>query len=124
MADITAKKTGKRINPLKLRFGTEMMLMAAYAASAGGIANPVGIPPNLIGIAMIEKFCGVKIAFFHWMSFALSLIFILFGFLYFLMYFLHKPEIVRIKGGTELLFEQRAQIGKWPRGKKMLCPAF
>ena len=123
MADITAKQTGKRVDPLKLRFGTGMMLMAAYAASAGGIASPVGTPPNLIGIAMIEKFCGVKIAFFHWMSFALPLVFILFGLLYFLMYFLHKPEIVRIKGGTELVAEQRAQIGKWTRGQKnaLLC---
>jgi sodium-dependent dicarboxylate transporter 2/3/5 len=117
MADITAKQTGKRVDPLKLRFGTGMMLMAAYAASAGGIASPVGTPPNLIGIAMIEKFCDVKIAFFHWMSFALPLLFILFGLLYFLMYFLHKPEIARIEGGTELVAEQLAPIGKWTRGQ-------
>ena len=68
MADITFRKTGKSVDPTKLRFGTGMMLMAAYAASAGGIGTPVGTPPNLIGIAMIEKFCGVKIPFFQWMS--------------------------------------------------------
>ena len=70
LADIRAKQTGRKVDPLKLRFGTGMMLMAAYAASAGGIGTPVGSPPNLIGIAMIEEFCGVKIAFFQWMSFA------------------------------------------------------
>ncbi|MCK7502799.1 MAG: SLC13 family permease [Desulfobacterales bacterium] len=123
MADITAKQTGTRVDPLKLRFGTGMMLMAAYAASAGGIATPVGTPPNLIGIAMIEKFCGVKIAFFHWMSFALPLLLFLFVLLYFLMYFLHKPEVARIEGGTEFVAEQRAQLGKWTRGQKnaLLC---
>jgi sodium-dependent dicarboxylate transporter 2/3/5 len=123
MADITAKQTGTRVDPLKLRFGTGMMLMAAYSASAGGIATPVGTPPNLIGIAMIEKFCGVKIAFFHWMSFALPLFLLLFVLLYFLMYFLHKPEVARIEGGTEFVAEQRAQLGKWTRGQKnaLLC---
>ena len=123
MADITAKQTGTQVDPLKLRFGTGMMLMAAYAASAGGIATPVGTPPNLIGIAMIEKFCGVKIAFFHWMSFTLPLLVFLFALLYFLMYYLHKPEVARIEGGTEFVAEQRAQLGQWTRGQKnaLLC---
>ncbi len=123
MADITAKQAGTGVDPLKLRFGTGMMLMAAYAASAGGVATPVGTPPNLIGIAMIEKFCGVKIAFFHWMSFAVPLVLLNFALLYFLMYFLHKPEVARVQGGTEFVAEQRAQLGPWTRGQKnaLLC---
>jgi sodium-dependent dicarboxylate transporter 2/3/5 len=118
LSDITAKQTGKKVDPLKLRFGTGMMLMAAYAASAGGIGTPVGTPPNLIGIAMIEKFCGVKIAFFQWMSFAIPLLVLLFALLYFLMYFLHRPEVARIEGGTEFVLEERAKLGKWTRGQK------
>ncbi len=118
LADIRAKRTGKKVDPLKLRFGTGMMLMAAYAASAGGIGTPVGTPPNLIGIAMIEKFCGVKIAFFQWMSFAIPLLILLFALLYFLMYFLHKPEVARIEGGTEFVLEERGKLGKWTRGQK------
>jgi sodium-dependent dicarboxylate transporter 2/3/5 len=123
MADITAKPNGSWVNPLKLRFGTGTMLMAAYAASAGGIATPVGTPPNLIGIAMIEKFCGVKIAFFHWMSFALPLLLFIFVLLYFLMYYLHKPEVARIEGSTEFVTKERAKLGKWTRGQKnaLLC---
>ena len=123
ISDITARQTGTRADPLKLRFGTGMMLMAAYAASAGGIATPVGTPPNLIGIAMIEKFCGVKIAFFHWMSFALPLLLLLSVLLYFLIYFLHKPEVARIEGGTEFVAKQRALLGQWTRGQKntLLC---
>ena len=118
LADIQAKQTGRKVDPLKLRFGTGMMLMAAYAASAGGIGTPVGSPPNLIGIAMIEKFCGVRIAFFQWMSFAIPLLILLFALLYFLMYFLHKPEAARIEGGTEFVLEERGKLGKWTRGQK------
>ena len=123
LADIQMKQTGRKVDPLKLRFGTGMMLMAAYAASAGGIGTPVGTPPNLIGIAMIEKFCGVKIAFFQWMSFAIPLLVLLFALLYFLMYFLHKPEVARIQGGTEFVLEERAKLGRWTRGQKnaLLC---
>jgi sodium-dependent dicarboxylate transporter 2/3/5 len=124
MADISLKKTGKQVDPLKLRFGTGMMLMAAYAASAGGIATPVGTPPNLIGIAMIEKFCGVKIAFFHWMSFAFPLLLFLFGLLYLLMYSLHKPEVAYIEGVSEFVAEQRANLGKWSRGQKNVLICF
>ncbi len=118
LADIRAKRTGRKVDPLKLRFGTGMMLMAAYAASAGGIGTPVGSPPNLIGIAMIEKFIGVRIAFFQWMSFAIPLLILLFALLYLLMYFLHKPEVARIEGGTEFVLEERAKLGKWTRGQK------
>ena len=118
LADIQFKQTGRKVDPLKLRFGTGMMLMTAYAASAGGIGTPVGTPPNLIGIAMIEKFCGVKIAFFQWMSFAIPLLILLFALLYFLMYFLHKPEAARIEGGTEFVLEARGKLGAWTRGQK------
>lgn len=118
LADITAKKSGKRVDPLKLRFGTGMMLMAAYASSAGGIGTPVGTPPNLIGIAMIERLCGVKIGFFQWMSFAIPLLVVVFALLYVLMYVLHKPEVARIEGGTQFVVEERAKLGAWTRGQK------
>ncbi len=42
LADIMAKQHGKTVDPLKLRFGTGLMLMAAYGASTGGIGTPVG----------------------------------------------------------------------------------
>jgi sodium-dependent dicarboxylate transporter 2/3/5 len=118
LAEVTARQTGVRTDPLKLRFGTGMMLMAAYAASAGGIATPVGTPPNLIGIAMLERFCGVRISFFQWMSFALPLLLLLAVLLYGLMYFLHKPEVARIEGGREFVAAQRARLGPWTRGQK------
>ena len=82
MADVMTQKTGEEVDATRLRFGTGMMLMTAYAASAGGIGTPVGTPPNLIGIAMIEKFVGVKIPFFQWMLFAVPLLLILFGILF------------------------------------------
>lgn len=124
MGDIMGRRTGTSMDPTKLRFGTGMMLMAAYAASAGGIGTPVGTPPNLIGIAMIEKFCNVKIAFFQWMVFAVPLLILLFGLLFVLMYYLHKPELSVIEGSREYVARERAQLGKWTRAQKNSLIAF
>ena len=117
MADILAEKTGKPVDATRLRFGTGMMLMAAYASSVGGIGTPVGTPPNLIGIAMIEKFVKVKIPFFQWMALAIPLMILMFFVLYFLMYVLHKPEIKQIEGSHEYVRKELAKLGKWTTGQ-------
>jgi solute carrier family 13 (sodium-dependent dicarboxylate transporter), member 2/3/5 len=124
MADIIAQQTGKRVDPQRLRYGTGMMLMAAYAASAGGIGTPVGTPPNLIGIAMIEKYCHVKIPFFQWMLFAVPLLVMLFALLYVLMYYLHRPELDRVEGTEEYVARQRKDLGPWSRGQQNALVAF
>jgi sodium-dependent dicarboxylate transporter 2/3/5 len=124
MSDIIAKQQGKGVNPLKLRFGTGLMLMAAYAASTGGIATPVGTPPNLIGIALIDKTLGIKISFFHWMTFALPLTVILCVVLFLLLYFLHKPEIARLEGSMEYVAQEKEQLGKWTAGQRNALIAF
>ncbi len=118
------KQQGKGVNPLKLRFGTGLMLMAAYAASTGGIATPVGTPPNLIGIALIDKTLGIKISFFHWMTFALPLTVILCVVLFLILYFLHKPEIARLEGSMEYVAQEKEQLGKWTAGQRNSLFAF
>ena len=124
MADMLEKKTGKKTEPARLRFATAMMLMAAYASSAGGIGTPVGTPPNLIGIAMIEKFAGVKIPFFQWMLFAVPMLIIMYGLLFLLLYFLHKPEMPVMEGGREFVRLELAKLGPWSRGQKNALAAF
>jgi sodium-dependent dicarboxylate transporter 2/3/5 len=124
MAEIMAKQRGLPVDPMKLRFGTGLMLMAAYAASTGGIATPVGTPPNLIGIALIEKSLGIKIAFFQWMSFALPLCAILMLVLFVLLYLLHKPELARLHGSSEFVAQERAKLGTWTAGEKNAVFAF
>lgn len=124
MADMLEKKTGRKTDPARLRFATAMMLMAAYASSAGGIGTPVGTPPNLIGIAMIEKFAGVKIPFFQWMLFAVPMLLIMYGLLFLLLYFLHKPEMPVMEGSREFVRQELAKLGPWSRGQKNSLAAF
>ncbi len=124
MGDILEKKTGRKTEPARLRFATAMMLMAAYASSTGGIGTPVGTPPNLIGIAMIEKFAGIKIPFFQWMLFAVPMLFVMYGLLFLLLYFLHKPEMPVLEGSREFVRLELAKLGPWSRGQKNALAAF
>jgi sodium-dependent dicarboxylate transporter 2/3/5 len=124
VADLVKDTTGKDVDPTRLRFGTGMMLMAAYAASAGGIGTPVGTPPNLIGIAMIEKFAKVKIPFFQWMLFAVPLLVIMFALLFVLMYWLHKPEVSHVEGSQEYVRKELKELGAWTQGQKNALFAF
>ncbi len=124
MADLMEKKTGRKTDPKQLRFATAMMLMAAYASSVGGIGTPVGTPPNLIGIAMIEKFAGVKIPFFQWMLFAVPMMLVMYGLLFLLLLLLHKPEMPVMEGGREFVRQELVRLGPWSRGQKNSLAAF
>ena len=124
MSEVIARQTGREIDPSHLRFGTGMMLMAAYAASAGGIGTPVGTPPNLIGLAMIEKLANVKIPFFQWMLFSVPILLTMYIFLFILMHGLHKPEIRRVEGCREFVKEELNKLGGWTRGQRNVLIAF
>jgi solute carrier family 13 (sodium-dependent dicarboxylate transporter), member 2/3/5 len=124
MAEITSRRTGRSVDPKRLRFATAMMLMASYASSAGGVGTPVGTPPNLIGISLIEKFTKIRIPFFKWMLFAVPLLIVMYVVLFFLMYALHKPEEREIGGGAEYVKAELAKLGAWTRGQKISLAAF
>ncbi len=124
LAEMMSEKTGKKVNAATLNFGTGMMLMAAYASSAGGIGTPVGTPPNIIGIAMIDKFTHVKIPFFQWMLFAVPLLVVMYIFLFLLMYFMHRPEMKKIEGSREYVRGEKNKLGHWSKGEKNTLFAF
>ncbi|MGB7294548.1 MAG: DASS family sodium-coupled anion symporter [Candidatus Aminicenantales bacterium] len=124
MAGLMARQSGRPVPVERLRFTTGLMLMAAYASSTGGIGTPVGTPPNLIGLAMMDKFAGIRIPFFRWMLFAVPLLVIMYLFLYFIMRVLHKPEVRRIRGSREFVLSELDKLGPWTRGQKNCLIAF
>ena len=50
--------------------GVPLMLSIAYSASIGGMATPVGTPPNGVFMAVYETTTGQAIAFHQWMMLA------------------------------------------------------
>lgn len=61
-----------------------MLLGLAYSASVGGLATPVGSPPNIIAIGMLEQLANIKITFIDWTFFGvpLSIFFLIIIFLF------------------------------------------
>ena len=47
--------------------GAAFVLIVTYAASVGGLFTPVGTPPNLIGIGLIQQATGHRITFGEWL---------------------------------------------------------
>jgi sodium-dependent dicarboxylate transporter 2/3/5 len=124
MSEMISKNSGKSVNAGNLKYGTGLMLIAAYASSVGGIGTPIGTPPNIIGIGMIDKFTGIKISFLQWMSFALPLVILIYIALFLFLYFSHKPEIKHIEGAGEFIKNEKDKLGKWSRGQKNTLAAF
>ncbi len=62
-----------------------LLLTLAYSASIGGIGTPIGSPPNLIAIGMLEKLVSYKVTFFQWMVIGFLILIPMYFVLFFLM---------------------------------------
>lgn len=106
------------------RFNVGLLLTIAYAALIGGIGTPVGTPPNLIGIGMIDKLAGVKIPFFLWMVMAIPIMIAMFITMLVYMYLAHRPPEKEISGLKEFIRKRKSELGPWTPGQKNTLCAF
>ena len=105
-------------------FAIAMMLITAFGPSVGGMATPVGTPPNLIGIGMLERIAGVDISFFQWMAIGLPAVVLLFVFLCALFYFAGVRGVRVGEGSRALVKEELARLGQPTRGQRNVSVAF
>jgi sodium-dependent dicarboxylate transporter 2/3/5 len=106
------------------RFALAMMLVTAFAASIGGIATPIGTPPNLIGLAMLDRLAGHRVSFTGWMLFAVPLMLALFAFI---VGFFQLSALRGIKvaaGGRDLMREELRRLGPLSAGQRNVLLAF
>jgi len=73
-------------------FSIILLLTLAYSASVGGIGTPIGSPPNLIAIGMLEKLAAYRITFFQWMIIGFLVLIPMFFFLFYFMKFRLRGE--------------------------------
>jgi sodium-dependent dicarboxylate transporter 2/3/5 len=88
LGTFNSEKRKKGIPP----FSTILLLTLAYSASIGGIGTPIGSPPNLIAIGMLEKLAGYRITFFQWMIIGFLVLIPMFFVLFYLMKFILRRE--------------------------------
>jgi sodium-dependent dicarboxylate transporter 2/3/5 len=106
------------------RFAVAMMLMTSFGASVGGLGTPVGTPPNLIGIGMIERITHVHIDFFHWMLLGVPLVVTLFAFLAVYFYWTGARGVHVAEGSAALVREELRKLGPMSVGQRNVLIAF
>jgi sodium-dependent dicarboxylate transporter 2/3/5 len=106
------------------RFAIPMMLITTFGASIGGIATPVGTPPNLIGIGLLARITGVRITFFEWMTIGVPIVVVLFGFLTFYFWWTSVRALPMAEGSEALVREELARLGPFTRGQRNVMLAF
>jgi len=124
MARRQSQREGREVRMTDLKFGTGLMLATAFAASIGGMATPVGTPPNLIAIGFIEESQGLKITFFQWMVFGVPLALVMLGILGFYLNRACPAEPGLIEGSTAWIQAERAKLGPLSRGERNVLVAF
>jgi sodium-dependent dicarboxylate transporter 2/3/5 len=105
-------------------FAMAMMLITAFAASIGGMATPVGTPPNLIGIGMIERITGFEIGFFNWMALGVPAVIVLFAITAGLFYLVAVRGVEMKEGSTDTVREELRRLGSLSRGERNVLFAF
>lgn len=88
----TKKETENTDKKSMRNFTIALLLGVAYAANIGGMATPVGTPPNLVMLGFAREYWGMDIDFFSWMAFALPLCLLLIALCYWLLVKLLFPN--------------------------------
>ncbi|MDO8677500.1 MAG: DASS family sodium-coupled anion symporter [Acidobacteriota bacterium] len=106
------------------KFALAMMLITSFGPSIGGIGTPVGTPPNLIGIGMLEKIVGERISFFSWMALGVPIVVVLFGYLLLQFYLTSVRGLNVADGSTALVHEELKRLGPTTAGQRNVLIAF
>lgn len=118
---VMRSEEGHGVDP---RYATGLMLMTSFAASIGGLATPIGTPPNVIGIGFIRTLLKEEITFFEWMAVGFPVVVVLFAALYLYLNWLSPAGVATLGAGTELIRRERAALGPWTRGQRSVAIAF
>jgi sodium-dependent dicarboxylate transporter 2/3/5 len=115
------KETGVRVSR---NYATAMMLITSFSASIGGLATPIGTPPNVIGLGFIRQILGAEISFFKWMMIGAPVVVVLYLFLFAYMNYLAPAGVKEIAGAAEMIEREKKSLGAWTRAQISTVIAF
>jgi sodium-dependent dicarboxylate transporter 2/3/5 len=106
------------------QFAMVMMLITSFGASIGGLGTPVGTPPNLIGVAMLQKLAGVNVTFFQWMLIGVPAMVLMFGLIWLQFYFAGARHVRVDAGSAQIVRDELDRLGRVSRGERNVLTAF
>ena len=105
-------------------FATGLLLCVAFASSIGGLATPIGTPPNLIGLGFIRNQLGVDVSFPGWCAVGVPIVAVLTTFTVFLLGQMFPAGVDRLEGVGRFVSTERSRLGAWTVGQKSTAFAF
>jgi sodium-dependent dicarboxylate transporter 2/3/5 len=118
LSDTTSETSGSS------RYTMALLFTLAYCSSIGGLATPVGTPPNLIGIALIKTILGRDISFFEWMMVALPVAVAILAIAFLLLIWLYRPPLFRPPQQPDYFGQQLRALGPLTPGQRNTMMAF
>ena len=106
------------------QFALVTMLITSFSASIGGIGTPVGTPPNLIGIGMLERLTGTDITFFQWMVLGVPIVVVMFTVLAIYFWVVGARGVTLPEGSTAVVHEELRKLGPVSRAQQNVLLAF
>jgi sodium-dependent dicarboxylate transporter 2/3/5 len=100
------------------------MLITSFAASIGGMATPVGTPPNLIGIGMLDRIAGIRIGFFQWMALGVPVVIVLFTALGVGFSLVSARGVAIGEGSAALVRQELGKLGRLSIAQRNVLIAF
>lgn len=102
-----------------------LLLGIAYAASIGGIATPIGTPPNLFLVSYAKSHLDRDISFLRWMVLTVPLVAVMLPLAWLLLTrVLHPIRLRRVEGGSELVRRALRELGPMSTGERVVLVAF
>jgi sodium-dependent dicarboxylate transporter 2/3/5 len=124
LAMVAQLKGSAEHSPATRRYAIAMMLITSFGASVGGMATPVGTPPNLIGMGLIERVAGRSIDFVQWVMLGLPAAVLLFGIIAALFVWTSARGLKLAPGGVEAVRRQLLALGPLSRAERNVLIAF
>jgi len=106
------------------RYAMGMMLVTSFAATIGGMATPVGTPPNLIGVGLLRTTADINVTFTGWMIVGVPIVLVTMVAL--LLWFL-IPRSRGIRLGPDAVrtvADELRKLGTMTRGERNVVMAF
>lgn len=112
------------VQKISRAYPTALMLMTSFAASIGGLATPIGTPPNVIGLGFLRQLVGFEFSFFKWMTIGVPVVVVLFIWLFVYLNWLSPAGVREIEGSGEMMRNERDRLGTWTKAQKSTLIAF
>lgn len=124
MAVLAEVGRGRSADKSFQRFAMTMMLVTSFAASIGGMATPVGTPPNLIGKGLLLRNANIDISFAGWMAIGVPLVIVMMGALAVWMVFPATRNLKLSEAATESVRDELRKLGPAGAGERNVILAF